>query len=131
MLVIKNQDVVGTHREVHCPNGGFVSFRYLLEREGMGFGLHRTEIPKGEKQHWHYKHHKEACYCVSGTGLLTNAETGEVFQIDPGTCYVLDNFDDHYFQALEPVVLISIFNPPVTGSEVHGPDGSYAPAKED
>lgn len=126
MKVIRNSDVTGTRREVRCPNGGFISFRYLLAKDGMGFGVHRTEIPKGEPQHWHYTKHLEACYCVSGTGWLVNLKTRERFYIKPGTLYALDDNDDHTFQALEPVVLISVFNPPVNGSEVHQPDGSYA-----
>lgn len=125
MFVIKNKDVAGTSREVRCPNGGFVSFRYILKSENMGFGLHRTEIPKGEMQHWCYKRHLEACYCVSGRGILTDAATGLVHEILPGHCYVLDRHDDHFFQAIEDVVLISVFNPPCTGSEVHDENGSY------
>lgn len=125
MKVIRNKDVAGTKREVHCPQDGFVSFRYLLAQDGMGFSVHRTEIPKGEPQHWHYKNHLEACYCVSGTGWLTNLKTRDKFYIKPGTLYALDDHDDHTFQALEDVVLISVFNPPVTGEEVHGEDGSY------
>jgi len=125
MQVIKNEDIAGTSREVHCPHGGFVSFRYLLESNGLGFGLHRTEIPKGDTQHWHYKKHLEACYCVSGHGVLTEAATGNLFAIVPGTCYVLDKHDDHYFKAIEDTVLISVFNPPLTGLEVHDDDGSY------
>lgn len=125
MLVIKNSDIAGTNREVHCPKGGFVSFRYLLQSDKMGFGLHRTEIPKGDRQHWHYKRHLEACYCISGRGILTDCLTGHCFEITPGCCYVLNNHDDHYFQALEDVVLISVFNPPCTGLEVHSEDGSY------
>lgn len=125
MNVIRNKDVAGTKQEVHCPNGGFVSFRYLIEKDGMGFSVHRTEIPKGKPQHWHYKNHLEACYCVSGQGLLRNLKTRELFYIKPGTLYALDKHDDHTFEAVEDVVLISIFNPPVTGNEVHQEDGSY------
>lgn len=110
---------------VACPDGGFVSYRYLLAKDGMGFSLHKTVIPKGEQRHWHYTNHLEACFCVSGKGLLTDLETGLVHKIEPDTCYALDNHDDHLFQALEDTVLISVFNPPVTGTEVHREDGSY------
>jgi L-ectoine synthase len=125
MKITSAEAVKDTNREVHCPNGGFISYRMLLESDGMGFGLHKTVIPKGPKQHWHYKHHKEACYCIQGRGYLTDAATGNVFEIVPGKCYVLDKHDDHYFQAVEEVVLISVFNPPVTGREVHDETGSY------
>lgn len=128
MFVRKIDEIEGTEREVQCPQGGFISYRVLLAKDGMGFGLHKTFVPKGERQHWHYRHHKEACYCIAGCGYLTNAATGEVHKITPDTIYVLDKHDDHYFQAVEDVVLISVFNPPVTGTEVHGADGSYAEA---
>ena len=126
MEIITLDDVIECERDTHCPKGGFVSYRYLLESNEMGFGLHKTMIPRGPVQHWHYKKHLEACFCVSGLGLLTNIETGERFYIRPDTCYVLNDHDDHTFQAITDVVLISVFNPPLTGEEVHGEDGSYS-----
>lgn len=126
MKVVRLDDIRGSCREVHCPNGGFTSFRFLLARDSMGFSLHKTVIPAGPPQHWHYKNHLEACYCISGKGLLTNYRTGQYWAIYPDVCYVLDKHDDHTFEALEDTVLISVFNPPVTGTEVHLHDGSYA-----
>jgi len=119
-------EIRGTEREVQCPKGGFVSLRPLLEKDGMGFSLHKTIIPKNGVQRWHYTKHKEACYCVSGYGELANLETNEKFQILPDTLYVLDNYDNHTFEAFsDEVILISIFNPPCTGLEVHDENGSY------
>ena len=89
MFVIRNEDIAGSEREVHCPKGKFVSFRYLLKSDGVGFGLHRTEIPKGPRCRWRYKNHNEACYCVSGRGIFTNATDGSVHLIQPGSCYVV------------------------------------------
>lgn len=125
MKVITLDQVIRDGKDVKCPSGGFVSYRYLLAKDGMGFSLHKTMIPRGEQRHWHYKKHQEACFCVSGLGLLTNIETGMVYEIRPDSCYALDNHDDHLFQAITDVVLISVFNPPVTGGEVHNEDGSY------
>ena len=132
MRVVSITDVSGegNPREVHCPHGAFVSHRFLLRGDGMGFSLHKTVIPKGGPHHWHYKNHKEACYCVSGGGLLTELLTGLCFVIKPDTCYVLDSYDDHTFEATEDTVLISVFNPPVYGNEVHRHDGSYAAESE-
>jgi L-ectoine synthase len=46
--------------------------------------------------------------------------------ISPDIMYVLNNHDPHIFRATsEEVVLISVFNPPITGNEVHDEDGSY------
>lgn len=117
------QEITGTDRDVQFKEGQ--SLRLVLERDNMGFSVHKTIIPKGQKGHWHYKHHLEACYCIKGSGILTNLETNEAFIIDVDTIYLLDNHDNHTFEALEDVVLISIFNPPVTGNEIHREDGSY------
>lgn len=124
MVVRTIGEIIGTEREVHGE--GFTSLRLLLARDGMGFSVHKTVIPKGGPYHWHYTHHLEACYCVQGSGILTNLETRKTYAIIPDTIYVLDNHDDHTFQALSDTVLISIFNPPVTGQEVHNADGSYS-----
>lgn len=123
MKVVRIKNLIGTERDVKFEQG--TSLRYLLESDGMGFGIHKTIIPKGQKGHWHYKNHLEACYCIQGSGVLTNLETGDKHSINVDDCYVLDNHDDHTFEAIEDVVLISVFNPPCTGQEIHREDGSY------
>lgn len=123
MKVRSIKEIEGTERDVKFKEGR--SLRVLLEKDGLGFSLHKTIIPKGEKGHWHYINHQEACYCIKGSGIITNLDTNESFKIEVDTTYILDNYDDHTFEALEDVVLISVFNPPVTGNEVHKADGSY------
>lgn len=125
MIIRSFQDVHNTEREVVCPNGGFVSHRYLLRSDGMGFSMTRTFIPKGSPQIWHYKNHLEACYCTKGKALLRNLETGEDFEIVPGTMYALNLHDKHEFTAIENTELICVFNPPLSGREVHDEDRSY------
>lgn len=106
-------------------DGSFISYRLLTESDNMGFTVCKTVIPKGGPHHWHYTKHQEACYCISGHGLLLNKETSEEFHITPDTIYILDNHDDHEFTAFTDVILISVFNPPLTGHELHKEDGSY------
>ena len=124
MKIIKTAKL-NKSRVVRCPKNGFISRRILLEKDGMGYSLTKTVIPVGKKQFWHYKNHLESCYCISGKGKLTNKVTGESFIIIPDTTYVLDKNDPHYFEAITEVTLLCIFNPPLTGSEVHQKDGSY------
>lgn len=117
------KDITDTYR--HVKGEGFESLRLILAKDGMGFSVHKTVIPKGGPYNWHYKHHLEACYCVSGRGQITDLSTGDCRLVQPETIYILDANDDHTFEAIEDTVLISIFNPPVTGKEVHTDDGSY------
>ena len=131
-MIVRTIEKVGQFEPERCVSGvGFESVRVLLERDGMGFSLHKTIIPKGGPYNWHYKHHLEACYCISGIGELVDLETGNRHIIEPDTTYILDNHDNHTFEALEDVVLISVFNPPVTGNEVHQEDGSYSITKDE
>lgn len=125
MKIISLDQIKKTEREVSCPHEGFTSYRFLLKKDNMGFGLHKTFIPKGEPQHWHYKNHLEACYCLSGLGIIENVSTGETFEIKKDVLYVLDKNDEHMFQSIEDVELICVFNPPLTGNEVHNKDGVY------
>jgi len=44
--------------------------------------------------------------------------------------YILNENDDHEFEALTEVVLISVFTPAIKGNEIHQSDGSYEIARE-
>tara|TARA_R100001463_G_scaffold74997_2_gene129060 strand:+ start:16210 stop:16596 length:387 start_codon:yes stop_codon:yes gene_type:complete len=123
MKIINEKKLIGTERDVKFKEGR--SIRFILKKDNMGFSFHKTIIPKGNKGHWHYKNHKESCYCIKGNGILTNLETKEKFNINVGDIYILDKNDNHTFESLTDVILISVFNPPIVGQEVHQKDGSY------
>ena len=128
MKVLNAMELHGTDREVKCPNGGFISIRMLIKKDGMGFTMTRTTVhPTKEFQMWNYKHHLEACYCIRGHGTLKNA-AGKTWEIKPGIFYALDKHDQHYFKAKDTVILICTLTPALEGHEVHQPDGSYKPS---
>lgn len=117
--------------ERSVPFNAGVSHRLTLADDGMGYTMTKTVIrPGAGKVFWHYKHHLETCYCVSGKATLTNAETGEQFHIEPDVTYVLDGHEPHYFEAHEETILICCFSPPLNGREVHQEDGSYRRSEE-
>lgn len=123
MIVRTIQQIEGTDRDVKFAQGS--SLRLILESDGMGFSFHKTVIPAGQKGHWHYTNHLESCFCIQGHGILTDLSTGETHLITPDTIYILDKHDDHTFEAVTDVILLSVFNPPCKGGEVHREDGSY------
>ena len=104
------------------------SVRRLLADDGMGFSFHITTIQAGSEHTFHYKNHFESVYCISGEGEIEDLATGEVHQITPGVMYALNLHDKHTLRARKELVLACCFNPPVTGTEVHRADGSYAAA---
>ena len=108
-------------------DAGWTSVRMLLADDGMGFSFHITTLKAGSEHTFEYKHHLESVYCISGVGAITDHETGETHAIRRGVMYALDKHDKHTLRADEELVMACCFNPPVTGTEVHRADGSYAP----
>lgn len=125
MIVRHTTDLAATGHIIECPKGGFTSFRYLTERDGMGFTLTRTFVPRGDTQMWHYKNHLEACLCVDGEAVVTNLSDGSEHRIAPGVMYALNSNDPHTFRSIEDTTLICVFSPALAGDEVHGEDGAY------
>lgn len=128
MIVKRLDEIRGTERDVDTKLWN--SRRLLLAKDGMGFSLHDTIIRPGGPLHLHYKHHLEAVYCIEGRGTVKTLSDDKVYRIEPGTVYALDQNDDHILEAEETMRMVCVFNPPVTGDEVHRSDGSYAPPHE-
>ena len=131
MIVRRLQEVIGTDRDIPAENGNWVSRRLLLRKDGMGFSFHETTIFAGTETYIHYKNHLEAVYCVSGDGEIEEMETGLIHAISDGTMYALNNNDRHLLRATSDLRLICVFNPALTGTEVHDDEGAYPPAGEE
>lgn len=123
MIVRSIDDIRGTPQEVAAPN--WVSRRLLLARDGMGFSFHETTILAGTETHIHYRNHLEAVFCVAGEGEIETVADGRRHAIRPGVMYALDRHDEHYLRARSEMRLVCVFNPPLTGREVHDEQGVY------
>jgi L-ectoine synthase len=128
MIVKRLEDIAGTDQEVDA--GNWTSRRFLLRRDGMGFSMHDTVIRAGTETFIWYANHLEAVYCVDGEGEVELVETGEVFPICPGTLYALDGHEKHLLRGHTEMRMICVFNPPLTGKEVHDTDGVYPLVEE-
>lgn len=104
---------------------GWESARLLLKDDAMGFSFHITTIYAGAELPMHYKNHLEAVYCISGEGSIEDLATGQTHEIRPGVLYALDQHDRHILRGRTEMVMACVFNPPVTGREVHDETGAY------
>jgi L-ectoine synthase len=129
MIVRKIQDTVGSDQEVITPN--WTSRRLLLKRDGMGFSMHETVIEAGTETYIWYKNHLEAVLCIEGEGEVEVLPEGKVYKIVPGTLYALDQHDKHYLRGKTRMRMICVFNPPLTGREVHDEEGVYPLLEEE
>ena len=126
MIVRDLKDVITTSRDVSGP--GWNSRRLLVRSDGMGYSMNDTIILAGSEMTLEYKNHLETCYCIEGEGEIEHLATGQVYALAPGIFYALNEHDKHTLRASTQgdMRLVCVFNPPLEGNEVHGPDGSYS-----
>jgi L-ectoine synthase len=126
MIVRTLDEIEGTERHVHAET--WHSRRLLVRADEMGFSLHDTILYAGSETHMWYRHHVEAVYVIAGEGELVDLDSGVTHQLAPFTMYALDRNDRHILRARSELRCVCVFNPPITGGEVHGPDGAYPPS---
>jgi L-ectoine synthase len=100
--------------------GNGLSRRFLLAADGMGYSLTDTLVLAGSRSLLQYSNHLEACYCIAGTGWVTDT-AGSSHRIAPGTLYALDRHDAHVLEA-DPsgdMRLVCVFAPALVGDERH------------
>lgn len=123
MIVRTLNQLIDSERDVRAET--FHSRRLLLRSDGMGFSLHDTILHAGSETRMWYRNHVEAVYCIEGEGELEDLSTGQTHAIRPGTMYALDGHERHVLRATKRLRMICVFNPPLTGEEVHDADGAY------
>lgn len=118
MIVRSHSDVIGTDFDVEWGNGR--SLRLLTVEDGLEFTVCHTMVRKGTASRLEYRSHEEACYCLSGSGRIENSK-GISRRLEPGTIYALNKGEHHFLSAdpQEDLVLISVFSPPLKGTEQH------------
>ncbi|WP_431045530.1 ectoine synthase [Streptomyces sp. P1-3] len=107
--------------------GNGLSRRFLLDSDGMGYTVTDTVVSAGTKSLLEYKHHLEACYCISGSGEVVDM-AGDSHPITPGTLYALDQHDAHWLIAhpAEDLRLVCVFTPALRGDERHSLNGAHS-----
>jgi L-ectoine synthase len=123
MIVRDYNKAKATGRRVVTPQ--WESVRLLLKEDGMGFSFHITTIYAGAEIPMHYKHHLESVYCISGEGEVETLADSKLYPLKPGMIYILDQHDKHILRAKTEMQMACVFNPPVTGKEVHDASGAY------
>lgn len=123
MIIRKLREVRASDRNVRSE--GWESARLLLKDDCMGFSFHVTTLFAGAELKMHYQHHLEAVLVLKGNGTLEDLESGITHELRPGTCYALDKHDRHILRPETDMLTACVFNPPVTGREVHDETGAY------
>ncbi|WP_062988099.1 ectoine synthase [Nocardia anaemiae] len=123
MIVRSLEEITGTEREVKGPRWN--SRRLVLAKEKVGFSLHDTVVDAGAEIKMWYADHIEAVYVIEGRGELVDDETGERHCLEPGVMYLVDAHQHHTLRAHTRFRAVCVFNPPLTGREVHDENGAF------
>lgn len=123
MIVRSVHDITDTDRDVRTPN--WRSKRIVLAAENSTFSVHETTLYPDTVNDFWYANHVEAVFVVSGEGELLDKETGITYQLAPGSLYLLDGHEHHQLRPRTEMRTVCVFNPPVTGQEVHDEHGRY------
>ncbi|WP_111467064.1 ectoine synthase [Microbacterium suaedae] len=123
MIVRTLDEIDGSDSDIRSEN--WRSKRIVLAKEGVGFSLHETTLYAGTESSFWYANHIEAVFITHGEGEIEDLATGEVHPLKPGTMYLLNDHDKHIVRVREEIRCVCVFNPPITGREVHDENGVY------
>ncbi|MFB8002468.1 ectoine synthase [Nocardia sp. NPDC056000] len=123
MIVRTTSEITGTDRDV--AEAGWRSKRIVLGGDGVGFSFHETTIEAGTEHEFHYRNHVEAVWLVEGDGTLEDLDNGVTYDLGPGSMYLLNGHEKHRLRTRTRMRMLCVFNPPVTGKEVHDEYGVY------
>lgn len=125
MIVRTTAEITDTERDIASENGNWRSKRIVLGGDGVGFSFHETTIEAGTVNEFHYANHIEAVWLIEGEGTLTDRDNARTYELGPGSMYLLDGNERHRLEPRTRMRMMCVFNPPVTGAEVHDENGVY------
>jgi L-ectoine synthase len=123
MIVRSLAEINNTERDVQTPN--WRSRRIVLSNDGAGFSLHETVMRAGTVNDFQYVNHIEAVLVIEGTGKLIDQDTAQTYDLTPGTMYLLNGHERHRVLPETDIRAVCVFNPALTGGEVHDDRGAY------
>lgn len=123
MIVRTIDEITDTEADIKAEN--WRSKRIVLSKDGAGFSVHETTLYAGTVNEFWYANHIEAVFVVEGEGEITDLATGTTHQLAPGSLYLLNDHDKHEVRPRTEMRTVCVFNPPITGREVHDEDGVY------
>lgn len=123
MIVRTIGDITDTEADIKTEN--WRSKRIVLAKEKAGFSVHETTLYAGTVNQFWYANHVEAVFVVEGEGEITDLATGRIHQLAPGSLYLLNDHDKHEVRPRTEMRTVCVFNPPITGREVHDESGVY------
>lgn len=124
MFVKRADEMRRAGQEMVAAGGRARTIRMLTKSDNVGFGFSDVHFSQGAEAVLWYKHHWEANHIVSGNGEVTDLTSGETWKLEPSFSYSVGPKDRHRIRAHSDIHLVSVFCPPLAGTEQHDADGA-------
>lgn len=131
MIVRTLDEITDTERDVEPDNKQWRSKRIVLANDKIGFSVHETVLQPGTVNDFWYANHIEAVFVTEGEGEVYDKDNDVTYTLAPGSIYVLNGNEKHQVRPKTLMKTVCVFNPPVTGREVHDEHGVYPLIVED
>ena len=95
MFLRRVDEMRAAGKEIVTANGQAHVVRALTKSDGLGFSFSDVNLTAGASTVLWYKHHWEANYIVSGTGLVEDLNTGESWKLEADMAYNVGPKDRH------------------------------------
>jgi len=129
LIVRTLNEITDTEKDIVTDN--WRSKRILLAGDRVGFSVHETVLKAGSVNDFWYANHVEAVFITEGEGELYDKDNDVTYQLGPGSIYVLNGHEKHQLRPKTELRTVCVFNPPVSGREVHDEHGVYPLITED
>jgi len=107
--------LLGTERDVRHLN--YRTTRLLLARDPSPVSLTDITLEPGVEDVYGYPDRTEIAYCISGSAVVVDLDTGDRQEVRPGVLWVAPPGSRFSFLASEPTRLICVFYPPLEAGE--------------
>jgi L-ectoine synthase len=114
----------------HAVTRGDGSSRFaklLTTPDNLGVAISDVWFTAGREADLWYRNHWEANLVVDGEVEITDRESGAAHKLGTGDVYCMGPRDKHHLRVLANAHVISVFNPPLDGTERHDDQGGYPP----
>lgn len=125
MFVKTLEDVRNAGLEIISADGAVTEARFLIADDGLGFGFSEVRLRAGRAFDRWNKHHWNANLVLEGRLEITDLATDAVHKLESGALYCVGPKDRHRVATITEVHLLSVFNPPLTGTETPDADGAH------
>jgi L-ectoine synthase len=123
---LQGDEIRGQGRELILGGGRTSSVKLVTAAHDMGISMSYNTIGAGIESTLWYKNYWETNYIIAGACDVQDVTMGERWPLPPSALYTMGPRDRHFSRAFEDVILLSVFNPPLAGTEFHDEDADRA-----